>query len=213
MRRQQLSKRSPIMLACLLACSSPLTSVIVNAPAFAFHNRPLVHQTQRLKRKALSYKTFDQIENDDIISLSPSNPSGDQGDEAKIESSDDYVEDDNAWLSATRTLGSLFLRQEDAERVRNVDVFGRPLVSNNTEGKDGPRSTPPENSFAQYMKDLKLQEEGNRERAAVNQIIKPKSKDAKLENVITQKASAGLGIDQVSETIAGCYFPMPAMVF
>ena len=92
-------------------------------------------------------------------------------------------------------------------------MFGRPLVRNNTEGKDGLRSTPPENSFAQYMIDLKLQEEGNRERAAVNQIIKPKSKDAKLENVITQKASAGLGIDQVSETIAGCYFPMPAMVF
>ena len=97
MRRQQLSKRSPIMLACSLACSSPLTSAIVNAPAFAFHNRPLVHHTQRLKRKALSYKTFDQIENDDIISLSPSNPSGDQGDEAKIESSDDYVEDDHGY--------------------------------------------------------------------------------------------------------------------
>lgn len=199
------------MLAWSLACSSPFTSAIVNAPAFAFHNRPLKHQTQRLQRKALSYKTFDQIENDNIISLSPSNPSGDEGDEAKIESSDDYVEDDNAWLSATRTLGSLFLRQEDAERVRNVDVFGRPLVRNNTEDKDGPRSNPPENSFAQYMIDLKLQEEGNRERAAVNQIIKPKSKDAKLENVITQKASVGLGIDQVSETIAGYYFPMPAI--
>jgi len=188
------------MLAWTLACSLPFSSAIVNAPAFACHNRPLMHQTQRLKRKALSYKTFDQIEND-IISLSPSNPSGDEGDEAKIESSDDYVEDDNAWLSATRTLGSLFLRQEDAERVRNVDVFGRPLVRNDTEGKDGPRSTPPENSFAQYMIDLKLQEEGNRERAAVIQIIKPKAKNTKLENFITQKASAGLGIDQVSETI------------
>jgi hypothetical protein len=85
-----------------------------------------------------------------------------------------YVDSDNAWLSATRTLGSLFLRQEDAERAtRNVDVFGRPLVGNDEDIVEGH----PENSFARYMMDLKLQqEENNREMmtaAAMKHIIEP----------------------------------------
>jgi hypothetical protein len=193
-------------------CSLPFTSAIVNAPAFAFQNRPRVHEPQRSKRKGPSYKSFDQMEKD-VISSSPSNPRGEEGDETKIENSDSDVEDDNAWLSATRTLGSLFLRQEDAERVKNVDVFrrNRSSLGNDNEGKDAPRSNPAENTFAHYMLDLKLQEEDNRERAAVNQIIKPKTKDTLRESVATHKASAGLEIDHVSETIAGCYFPMPAL--
>jgi hypothetical protein len=39
--------------------------------------------------------------------------------------------EDNNWISATRTLGSLILHLKDETRDSNVDVFGRPLLSSN----------------------------------------------------------------------------------
>ncbi len=97
---------------------------------------------------SLFYKTIEPIE-DERISSSPSSPNpNDRGDkdgtqiiaddiaaaiavedQIIIEEEDDdlVVEEKNDIISATRTLGSLFLRQKDADRVDNInddDVAG-----------------------------------------------------------------------------------------
>lgn len=153
-----------------------------------------MQQTQRYKGKSLYHKTIDQIE--DVGSTSTSNPSDNEEGRMTIENSndDDHVEDDNAWLSATRTLGSLFLRQEDAERVtgRHVDVFGRPLVGKNIN----------ENSFAKHMIDLKLLEEENRERETKHLIIKQKTKESSRETSVSMQAASSKTDKELDDNVS-----------
>ena len=109
------------------------------------------------------------------------------------------VDDNNAWLSASRTLGSLFLRQEDAERATG----GR--GNDRVEGGGAPVAQR-ENSFAQYMMGLKLQqEENNREMMATNMdhgVIRRKVADdasSREGGMGTLKATmGGVEIDPVS---------------
>jgi hypothetical protein len=192
-----------------MSCSLPVIgfSFIGIGNAFPLHHLPLTHKRGRSTRTSISYKTIDPIEKEQISSSS-SNRLGDgdnndggggetiTADEYGRGSGDDSVED-NAWLSATRTLGSLFLRQEDADRDRNVDVFGRPMVEHETESFDASSSpfSLHENSFAKYLMDLKFQEEENRERAAEHHSTK--SIDAWRDNLGAQKLSLGIEIDQV----------------
>ncbi len=170
------------------------------------HRPPLTHhERQRSTRTSVSYKTVDPIENERISPL-PSSSVDDDGSDTIINDintgddiggSDDDTVEDNAWLSATRTLGSLFLRQEDADRDSNVDVFGRPLVEHETEANDAssPLFSLHEKSLAKYLMDLKFQEEQNRERAAEQHSTKPN--DTWRDKSSTHKASSGIEIDQV----------------
>mmetsp|Transcript_17445 Transcript_17445/g.37697 ORF Transcript_17445/g.37697 Transcript_17445/m.37697 type:complete len:920 (+) Transcript_17445:159-2918(+) len=185
-----------IMLAWTLHCSLPTICYAVgNIPAFAVQKPPPIHKAVRPTRTSLFYKTIDPIETEQISSP-PSNPN-DEGDGTETESGiiedqifeDNIVEDKNDWLSAKRTLGSLFLRQEDANRDRNVDVFGRPLVGNETDAGDKSSFSLPE-----YLLNLKLQEEDNRERAAEYHNRNPK--DASRDGIFAQQLSAVLQVDQ-----------------
>jgi hypothetical protein len=148
----------------------------------------------------LLFKTVDSIDEDQLSA--PSSNTGDGADVGIAEDSHapsdalsaDHVEDRNDWASATRTLGSLFLRQEDADRNRDVDVFGRPLLTNETEDKDSSPFSLQETSFAKYLMSLKHQEEDNRERAAATGQNEPKSvvNDRRSSN----EKSSDLQIDQ-----------------
>jgi len=154
--------------------SNIYTSSFISTP-------PTIH---KLYRPRLSYKTID----DDIDtvekvanSVNEEEDNDDDDNTFHIESGsidhpsfeDNTVVDMNDWLSATRTLGSLFLKTEDEGRK---DVFGRMLAGRDEMTDDideyGVLSTPPsssiltENTFASYLMKLKQQEEDNRERAA-----------------------------------------------
>jgi hypothetical protein len=161
----------------------------------------------------ISYKTHDRIaEGDSTLNPTPTDVDDVDGgtivDSARcgggvddgigVEDVDDV---DNAWLSATRTLGSLFLRQEDAERAthagggggggRRVDdapallpptvVVASPPPDDDDDDDGGGGGVREKNTFAQIMMGLKLQqEENNREMMAANDnsdrgIVRPRS--------------------------------------
>jgi len=181
-----------IMLLHIIQCSGSNihTSAFISTP-------PTIHKIYN-PRRHLSYKTIDDdtdiVEKvADSISEEDDNDDNDDDDTFHIESGsidhpsfeDNTVVDMNDWLSATRTLGSLFLKTEDEGRK---DVFGRMLAGRDETTDDideyGVLSTPPsrsiltENSFASYLMKLKQQEEDNRERAAeVHQEKEMKIKD------------------------------------
>jgi hypothetical protein len=179
-------------------------SSIGNAFPLHLHRPPLTHhERERSTRTSVSYKTVDPIENEQISPLPSKSLDGDGGSTVNngINTGDDNGEsdavEDNAWLSATRTLGSLFLRQEDADRDRNVDVFGRPLVGHETEANDAssPLFSLHEKSLAKYLMDLKFQEELNRERASEQHSTK--LNDVWRDKSSTYKVESGVEIDQV----------------
>lgn len=194
------------MLAWALSLSLVNTRLVADShsPAFVSLGSPLALSSRATsssglpKRAPLSYKTINSIE-EEQIAPSPVDP-GAHGGEPAIDSGmedgealeDNIVEDKNDWLSATRTLGSLLLRQEDADRDRNVDVFGRPLATANETAASGPE----ENSFAKYLLNLKFLEEDNRERAAEHRKSMPEG--ASSDRVSVPKVTTGLQIDQVS---------------
>lgn len=169
----------------------------------------MIHKAVRPTRTSLFYKTIDDpsIEKEQISS-SQSNPSDDGGQETEIDSGivieddifedSDDVEEKSDWISATRTLGSLLLRQEDADRDKNVDVFGRPLSWVDKDETGGEAKTP----FAQYLMNLKLQEEDNRERAAEHR----KHKDESSDGMSAQNVPLGLQINQVSDIYFNIFF-------
>lgn len=144
------------------------------------------------------YKTMDSVkeEKDAPSPLDPSDTDEDIIDHGESRNEDDdvfedTVEEKSDWLSATRTLGSLFLRQEDADRDKGVDVFGRPLAFE----EDEKSTMNQEHSLAQYLMQLKHQEEDNRERASSHHRNGPKGK-AK-DGVHTKQKTKG-PIDPVS---------------
>jgi len=168
-----------IMLLHITVClgSDIYTSSFISTP-------PTIHKIYNPRRHSiLSYKTIDD-NTDTVEKVTDSineEEDNDDNDAFHIESGsidhpsfeDNTVVDMNDWLSATRTLGSLFLKTEDEGRK---DVFGRMLAGRDetTDAIDeyGVLSTPPssstltENTFANYLMKLKQQEEDNRERAA-----------------------------------------------
>ncbi|KAL7546658.1 hypothetical protein ACHAWF_009992 [Thalassiosira exigua] len=179
------------MFVSTLAGFLPATSLLreFHPHAAEFTGRLHKRRVGKPGQTSLSYKISEPIEKDNISHLHPNaevvNGDGDSFD-------DNAVEDKDDWMSATGTLGSLFLRQEDADRDRNVDVFGRPLLTNETEDEDA--SSPFSlhgNSFTQYLMKLKLQEEDNRHRAAE----KP-SKPAGAPMESAPKRASDIVIDQ-----------------
>ena len=172
----------------MMTCISAHT----NIPAFVLQNySPLMHKPGRSKRTQLSY-----VDDEEVVSPTKSVDVDEGDDKANIESGiiedhtfdedDDTVEEKTDWLSATRTLGSLFLRQEDEDRDKNVDVFGRALVGNETDDVEG--GLLHENSIANYLMNLKKQEEDNRERSAEHRQSK-KSKDVSGGGIFQQNLS------------------------
>ena len=163
-----------IMLLHIIPClgSNIHTSAFISTPPTI----PKIYNP----RQHLSYKTIDD-DTDTVEKVADSINEEDDNDVFHIESGsidhpsfeDNTVVDMNDWLSATRTLGSLFLKTEDEGRK---DVFGRMLAGRDETTDDideyGVLSTPPsssiltENTFASYLMKLKQQEEDNRERAA-----------------------------------------------
>jgi hypothetical protein len=142
--------------ALCLSCSS--ISAVARVPSSAFVIAPRSRlESHRFKIQSTHYfyKTNDEIV-EDVISSSSSNSNDDEKSELRI---DNEVNDEKSWLSA-RTMGSLFLKQEDSK----VDIFGRPLVvagdSTDTKIWDQHNNTfsPPSSdkksfSFAQYVMD------------------------------------------------------------
>lgn len=189
------------------AVSYPIVTAKISGGrhALAFQTYQSLHKSAQ---KSLLYKTLDQVDNEPISPPAPQ--SGNEG--GATIPSDDFsgindgseessIEEKNDWLSATGTLGSLFLKQEDADRDKNVDVFGRPLVSNET-GADDKENSPfslEENSFARYLMNLKFQEEDNRARMEAEEHEKSKeSKDktSSSSHPFQSLISPGLDVDQ-----------------
>jgi len=167
-----------ILLLHIIQCSGSNihTSSFISTPPTI----PKIYNPRRYS--ILSYKVIDDnTDTVEKVANSINEEEEDDDDTFHIESGsidhpsfeDNTVVDMNDWLSATRTLGSLFLKTEDEGRK---DVFGRMLVDRDEIADDideyGVLSTPPsssiltENSFASYLMKLKQQEEDNRERAA-----------------------------------------------
>lgn len=188
--------------------SALCASVDTNAPAFALQIAPSQYSIGRPRRSRLCFKTIDSIDGDQLAQSS--NTEVDGADVGIAEDShspndalgEDHVEERNDLASATRTLGSLFLRQEDADRNKDVDVFGRPLLTNETEDNDSSPFNLQETSFAKYLMSLKHQEEDNRERAAATEQSKPESVVNGRRS--SDEKSSDLHIDQVSEESHGC---------
>ena len=172
-----------IALAVWSLCIIPCVSSNINAPVFVSQNIPPRRCSLKKQNIILSYKDDTTVENIDVGNGGSS--TDDDGidstftDPQNIEE-EIIVEDKNDWLSgSSRTLGSLFLREEDENRDKNVDVFGRPLVVGGGEdgeehlkdnagavGENNALSILQENSLANYLMNLKLAEEDNREKAA-----------------------------------------------
>ena len=182
-----------------------------NTLAWSWQTPQLRQKLRRPTRTSVSYKTVDPIVEKEQISTSTSNPGDgedDTVDEYGIIGQDDIfeeeniVEEDKISKLSRSFLGSLFLRQEDADRDRNVDVFGRSLV-NETETEEEASSP---FSFAQKLMNLKHQEEDNREKATGYHRSESKD-DSRDDMTFVQKISAGLQKDQVSKNdvrVASC---------
>lgn len=174
-----------------------------------------MHKICSPPRTSLQYKTVDRV-GEDTVAPTPTGTGSIDGEnidhditatepfaEKRSDASDatdgddmieDTVEEKSDWLSATRTLGSLFLRQEDADRDKNVDVFGRPLAFEEDEKSTFDRLQ--EHSLAQYLMRLKEQEEDNREKASEHRRSKPKGQSE--EGSLAKKEMVGPQIDPVS---------------
>ena len=185
--------------------------------------------TQIPPETSLFYKTIDQIDEQGQQQTSPTssqplNPS-DEGKSHEMPDNDvvsenilptateggqnfDHaspsIEEANDWLSgSTGTLGSLFLRQEGADRDKNVDVFGRPLVSGSTTApsdgeSDDNANKEDNNSFAQFMMNLKFQEEDERARSEAAQRDRMEQKASKGGNLFQNILTKRMQEDQVS---------------
>ncbi|KAL9180648.1 hypothetical protein ACHAXT_011101 [Thalassiosira profunda] len=169
-----------------------------------------MHKICSPPRTSLQYKTMDRV-GEDTVAPTPTGTDSTDGENidhitatepfAEKRSSDatddddmvieNTVEEKSDWLSATRTLGSLFLRQEDADRDKNVDVFGRPLAFEEDEKSTFDRLQ--EHSLAQYLMRLKEQEEDNREKASEHRRSMPKGQSE--EGALAKKEMVGPRID------------------
>ena len=137
--------------------------------------------TERSIREAtfLLYQVTDQPPSEQRISPSLVDDITDQvvtvdfNNTKQIKLETEEVEDNNDWISATRTLGSLILQQNDETKDTDVDVFGRPLNLPQIDQFGLPKGYDAEfnnendgwqSSLARYLLQLKSDEEDNRER-------------------------------------------------
>lgn len=155
-----------IALAVWSLCIIPCVSKSIHTPMFISQNIPPRRCSLKRQKIILPYKDDTTVENIDVGNGGSSTDDGIDStftDPQNIEE-EIIVEDKNDWLSgSSRTLGSLFLREEDENRDKNVDVFGRPLLVGG--GEDGEERLK-DNALANYLMNLKLAEEDNREKAA-----------------------------------------------
>ena len=98
---------------------------------------PIEDQQQQQRISTSSASVDDGSDNDDFLVDTGVSPEISFPDEQQQQltvnnntTTTESVEDNN-WISATRTLGSLILHLKDETRDSNVDVFGRPLLSSN----------------------------------------------------------------------------------
>lgn len=116
--------------------------------------------------------------------------------------SDEAVEDNNDWMSATRTLGGLILNMNDETKDSNVDIFGRPLNLPQIDQFGLPKEYNDikddgngwQSSLASYLLKLKSDEEDNRVR-----IVEENSRKRSInEDGESSGVSMNIQIDQVS---------------
>lgn len=117
--------------------------------------------------------------------------------------SNEAIEDNKDWISATRTLGSLIFQMQDETKDSNVDVFGRPLnlpqidqfgLPKDYDTADG-TGNGWQSSLASYLLKLKRDEEDNRERI----FEENKGKNSVTnEDGDSSKISMNIQLDQVS---------------
>jgi hypothetical protein len=165
-----------------LLCSCPSISAVARVPSSAFVIAPRSRlESHRFKIQSTHYfyKTNDEIV-EDVISSSSSNSNEDEESELRID-------------NQARTMGSLFLKQEDSK----VDIFGRPLVvsgiSTDTKIWDQHNNTvsPPSSdkksfSFAQYVMDW--------EDAETVTAIKPIAKETPRRETIQKSSSVSVDL-------------------
>jgi hypothetical protein len=104
-------------------------------------------------------------------------------------------EKDQVWMSATRTLGSLFLHQQDAALDVNQENNINSLVDNNTTTKG---ETFHESVFSSYLLNLKREEEVNREKSSHDDEKKRRKKDVEKSEGKLKEITVDFVIDQVN---------------
>lgn len=160
----------------------------LDTPAFAIHqqNRHAKSTFDRpLTKSALFYRNELIPKNEDE---SPSERREVPIEESNVETKVDEPQENEMWMSATRTLGSLFLHQEDARRDNNT-------TTNTTGSVSFPFH---ESTLSSYLLNLKRQEEDNREKAEKREAKKEKKVEKKGEK---GKISTEFQIDQVRKKI------------
>ncbi len=101
---------------------------------------PIEDQQQQQRISTSSASVDDGSDNDDFVvdtDVSPEIIFSDEQQQQQLTENNDTTTttesvEDNNWISATRTLGSLILHLKDETRDSNVDVFGRPLLNSNS---------------------------------------------------------------------------------
>lgn len=137
---------------CITQCSAASIRIHNNnyATAFASVRTRSIRRHKSSSSSLLSYQIEPPIEDQQEQRISTSASVDDSSDDDAIDFVDTDIDpevifsdeqqqltenttesvEDNNWISATRTLGSLILHLKDETRDSNVDVFGRPLLSN-----------------------------------------------------------------------------------
>ena len=121
----------------------------------------------------------------------------DDGNKNNIESTDETKQpeaesQDKVWMQATRTLGSLFLHQEDAARGHE----------NKTNGYSEPFPFH-ESTLSSYLLNLKRQEEVNREKKSSEPLKERNTDEKNIMGTPGKKLVAEFHIDQVSVCSSG----------
>ena len=106
----------------------------------SYQIEPPIEDQQQQRISTSSATVDDGSDNDDfVVDTGVNHPgitfSDEQQQQQQLTENNDTTTtesvEDNNWISATRTLGSLILHLKDETRDSNVDVFGRPLLNSN----------------------------------------------------------------------------------
>ena len=166
-----------------------------NLPAFAINfgsiQRPGVKPIQ-----SILFSTTEPVETKEVSNSSPEDVD-EVPDINAIVGENNIVEDNKDWISATRTLGSLFLHQDDAHRAVSNDSKNNGESS--SEEADGDISSSLGNSLTSFLLKMKQQEEVNREKYKKSRDVNDggTSKDKSTK----QDLSTVFQIDQVCSVI------------
>lgn len=167
-------------------------SAHLNIPAFANSKYRSIHQFKVSHQLPPSlFYTTESIEQTSELPTSP-----EEDDTASI-TDESTIEDNKDWISATRTLGSLFLRQEDANRD--------PAETANNRAEIEFTSFPfQENSMTSYLLKLKRQEEDNREKNKGKNLLEK-------DGMVGPTRSNVFRIDQVCDVFIFCVYCLPLL--